>query len=81
MSLFFINCCHLVFANGPADRGSIPGRVIPKSQKIVLDDALLRTQHCDNIPRPPEYVNFFEPFHFLAGDQLVVPIGVSHISS
>ena len=26
--------------------------------------------------RPPEYVNFFEPFHFLAGDQLVV----SHIS-
>ena len=32
-------------------------------------------------PRSPEYVNFFEPFHFLAGDQLVVPIGESHISS
>ena len=32
-------------------------------------------------PRPPEYVNFFEPFHFLASDQLVVPIGASHISS
>ena len=32
-------------------------------------------------PRPTEYVNFFEPFHFLAGDQLVVPIGASHISS
>ena len=32
-------------------------------------------------PRPPEYVNFFVPFHFLADDQLVVPIGVSHISS
>ena len=31
-------------------------------------------------PRPPRYINFFEPFHFLAGDQLVVPIGVSHIS-
>ena len=29
----------------------------------------------------PEYVNFFKPFHFLAGDQLVVPIRVSHISS
>ena len=29
----------------------------------------------------PEYVNFFKPFHFLAGDQLVVPIGASHISS
>ena len=26
-----------VFANGPADRGSIPGRVILKTQKIVLD--------------------------------------------
>ena len=31
-------------------------------------------------PRPPHYINFFEPFHFLAGDQLVVPIGASHIS-
>ena len=31
-------------------------------------------------PRPPRYINFFEPFHFLAGDQLVVPIGASHIS-
>ena len=30
-------------------------------------------------PRPPRYINFFEPFHFTAGDQLVVPIGVSHI--
>ena len=31
-------------------------------------------------PRPPSYINFFEPFHFTAGDQLVVPIGASHIS-
>ena len=31
-------------------------------------------------PRPPRYINFFEPFHFTAGDQLVVPIGTSHIS-
>ena len=31
-------------------------------------------------PRPPRYINFFEPFHFTAGDQLVVPIGASHIS-
>ena len=30
-------------------------------------------------PCPHEYVNFFEPFHLLAGDQLVVPNGVSHI--
>ena len=34
-----------VFANGPGDRGSIPGRVIPKSKKIVLDASLLNTQH------------------------------------
>ena len=31
-------------------------------------------------PRPPRYINFFEPFHFTAGDQLVVPIRASHIS-
>ena len=34
-----------VFANGPKDQGSIPGRVIPKTQKMVLDAALLYTQH------------------------------------
>ena len=34
-----------VFANDPGDRGSIPGRVIPKTQKIVLDAALLNTEH------------------------------------
>ena len=34
-----------VFANGPGDRGSIPGRVMPKTQKMVLDATLLNTQH------------------------------------
>ena len=34
-----------VFANGPEDLGSIPGRVIPKTQKMVLDASLLNTQH------------------------------------
>ena len=34
-----------VFANGPGDLGSIPGRVIPKSQKMKLDASLLNTQH------------------------------------
>ena len=29
---------------GPGDLGSIPGRVIPKTQKMVLDTALLNTQ-------------------------------------
>ena len=34
-----------VFTNGPGDLGSIPGRVIPKTQNIVLDASLLNTQH------------------------------------
>ena len=33
-----------VFANGLGDLGSIPGQVIPKTQKIVLDVSLLNTQ-------------------------------------
>ena len=33
-----------VFANGPGDLGSILGRVIPKTQKMVLDATLLNTQ-------------------------------------
>ena len=33
-----------VFANGPADLGLIPGRVIPKTLKMVLDTALDNTQ-------------------------------------
>ena len=32
-------------ANGPGDWGSIPGQVIPKTQKMVLDAGLLNTQH------------------------------------
>ena len=34
-----------VFANGPGDQGSMPGRVIPKTPKMVLDAALFNTQH------------------------------------
>ena len=34
-----------VFANGQGDRGSIPGRFIPKTQKMVLDSSFLNTQH------------------------------------
>ena len=33
-----------VFANSPGDLGSIPGQVIPKTQKMVLDASLLKTQ-------------------------------------
>ena len=34
-----------VFTNGPGDRGSIIGRVISKTKKMVLDAALFNTQH------------------------------------
>ena len=33
-----------VFANDPGDMGSIPGRVIPKTLKMVLDISLLNIQ-------------------------------------
>ena len=33
-----------VFANGLEDRGSIPGRVIPITQEMVFDAALLNTR-------------------------------------
>ena len=33
-----------VFTNGPGDLGSIPGRVIPKTLRMVLDTPLLNTQ-------------------------------------
>ena len=34
-----------VFTHGPGNWGSIPCRVIPKTQKMVLNAALLSTQH------------------------------------
>ena len=34
-----------VFVNSSEDRGSILGRVIPKTQKMVRDAALLSIQH------------------------------------
>ena len=35
---------YIVFANGLRDQGSVPGRVIPKTLKMVLDISLLNTQ-------------------------------------
>ena len=35
----------VVFANGPGDRGWIPGRVIPKTQNMALDISLINTQY------------------------------------
>ena len=35
----------IVFANGLGDLCSIPGCIIPKTLKMVLDTSLLNTQH------------------------------------
>ena len=40
---FYIKVGRL-FAHGPGDLGSIPGRVIPKTLKMVLDTSLPNTQ-------------------------------------
>ena len=34
----------VLFVNGPEDLGSIPGRVIPKTLKMILDTYLFNTQ-------------------------------------
>ena len=33
-----------LFVNGPGDQGSIPGRIIPKTLKMVHDTSLLNLQ-------------------------------------
>ena len=48
-SLFCLFCLYFcimsrVFANGLGDLASIPGRVIPDTFKMVLDNSLLNTQ-------------------------------------
>ena len=44
LSYLLIGQLGRVFANGPGDLGSIPGRTIPKTLKIVLNTSLLNTQ-------------------------------------
>ena len=39
-----MNLVGRVFPNGPGDIGSVPGRVIPKTLKTVLDRSLLNIQ-------------------------------------
>ena len=42
---FLISLMSRAFAYGSGDLGSIPSQVIPKTQKMVIDAALLNTQH------------------------------------
>ena len=41
---YYIGLVGRVFANGSGDLGSTPGRLIPKTFKMVLDTSLLNTQ-------------------------------------
>ena len=41
----YVYICIYMFANGPGNRGSIWGRVISKTQKVVLDTSLLNSHH------------------------------------
>ena len=41
--VIYIDLVGRVFTYGPGDKGSIPGQVIPKTQKMVLDTTLLNT--------------------------------------
>ena len=34
-----------VFTNSPGDRGSVPGRIMPKTEKMILDASLFNTKH------------------------------------
>ena len=45
-SAVMLNCGLVgrVFANGPGDLGYIPGSIIPKTLKMVLDTSLVNTQ-------------------------------------
>ena len=40
----FIGLVGIVFANGLGEQDSIPGRLIPKTLKMVLDTSLLNTK-------------------------------------
>ena len=44
IKLILFVCFFRVFTNGPGDLDSIPGRVIPKTLKMVLDTSLFNTQ-------------------------------------
>ena len=44
MCTHFKRICSRYITNGPGDLGSIPGRVIPKTLKMVLDTSLLNTR-------------------------------------
>ena len=41
---FFFPTEYSAFANGLGDLGSIPGRIIPKTSKMIVDTALLNSQ-------------------------------------
>ena len=66
--ILFIGPVGRVFANDPGDLGSIPGHVIPKTLKMVLDTSLLNTQQYkvrikDKVQQS-QGKEWFPPLHF-----------------
>ena len=44
LATLVLNSFWRLFANGPENLGSIPGSIIPKTLKMVVDTSLLNTQ-------------------------------------
>ena len=55
-----------VLTNGTGDEGSMLGRVIPKTQKMILDAVLHNTQHYHIYLTPPLEQNMTQA-QFLSG--------------
>ena len=72
------------FVNGPGDFGSISGRIISTTQKMVLDAALLNTQHYKvRIKGKVEQLNTYvgdqsKQLNTYVGDHLVTAGTASH---
>ena len=86
-SFGLISSVHHYFHHHPHTHTSIHTHTHTHTRDRISDHRIQNqnstTELHDDTPSPPplEYVNFFKPFHFTDGDQLVVPIGASHISS
>ena len=58
-----------VFTNGPGDQDSIPGWVIPKTQKMVFGAALLNTQPYSVLVKGTSFPGFL---HFTLDAYLII---------
>ena len=69
---WYCNLVSRMFTNGPGDWGSVPGQVIPKTQKMVLDATLLYTRH---------YIRYVSRVKWSNSEKVVVPFPIPWCSS